>query len=96
MNRTFQPGDFDGLRGEALAKRLTAMGYRRMSNRYRTVARVDREDWMLVMKTAIPAGYAAHHYRRCYSEDVIEGVPGTAYFLVPPSTHDKTGYVEVA
>ena len=38
---------------------------------------------------------AADHYRRVYSKDKIEGVPFETFRLIPGSSGDDTGYVEV-
>lgn len=94
MHRDFNPADFNGLLGEALARRLTAMGYRRVSNRYRIVARVDRPDWIPIATNSYGYFMGADHYRRCSSKDWIEGVPGMVYKHIPASNHDETGFVE--
>jgi len=93
MKRDFSPAEFDGLHGVALGKRLAEMGYRRVSNRFRIVSRVDRPDWK--MDNGHGHTLDADYYRRVVSQDCIEGVPGSAFVLVPNSTHDATEYVEV-
>jgi len=61
----------------ALARLLTRRGYRRISNAYRIVARVDKPDW----KKPSMGGFVpdADFYRRCNSEDWIENVPAAVY-----------------
>lgn len=85
----------------AEAIRLTALGYRRVSNRHATVARVDRADWREVMAAGHPRGMewvqllgrdAPDHYRRCHSNDWLEGVPAPIFRLIPGSGGDPTEY----
>jgi hypothetical protein len=60
---------------------LAASGYRRISNRYRTVARCE----------AGPIPHGPDWTRRCVSKDKLV-LPQSVYKLVPPSDHDKTGF----
>lgn len=86
----------------------TARGYRRVSNRYRWVARVDRPDFVQVLAKHLrhPVSFFltnseknvqaqwCDHYRRVYSCDVVI-LREREYEKVPASGHDPVGYVEV-
>lgn len=88
---------------DALIKR----GYRRVSNKYGRVARIDRPDWVQVLAIRLhrapadfyvpgepnPTGSWCDFYRRTYSEDVLEMDPTLAQ-KIPSSCHDPVGYVE--
>lgn len=74
---------------------LVAKGYRRISNKYGMVARIDRPDWIEVL----PANFkrnananAADYYRRCVSKDVLE-LPTSVAMMVPNSDNDAVGFV---
>lgn len=90
----------------AKAAGYVARGYRRVSNKYGTVARVDRPDWLEVLAESMGRCVAdfyirgkvnelghgwADHYRRCYSKDTIDLPPAIAK-LVPGSGSDPVGY----
>jgi hypothetical protein len=80
------------------AKELTDMGYRRISNRYRIISRIDRPDWIKWLEDkgfmiSFPLGSTADFYRRVFSKDKIEGVKLSVYKKIPPSGHDYVGYV---
>ena len=81
-----------------------AQGYRKISNKHRIVARIDREDWVHVlaksMRRAVADFYEpngqvsshwADHYRRCHSSDKL--TLGDAFFkLMRGSSGDSTGF----
>ena len=82
------------------ANELIKKGYRRVSNKYRVISRIDRDDWIEYMANQhspwdIEEGYnwisalgmasASDHYRRVYSKDVIEGVPVNVFRKIPSS-----------
>lgn len=83
---------------KAEAARLAAQGYRRVSRRWSTVARIDREDWGEFLADRMPDamirknGAWADHYRRIYSKDKKTVLQQVA-LLVPSSDHDPVGYV---
>ena len=87
--------------------RLIEMGYRRVSNKYGTVSRVDRPDWIhfLALELNIPieilsdiynkrSNNYANHYRRVFSKDRVTLDPVLAK-QIPSSDWDQVGYVEV-
>lgn len=100
-NYSFDPKrSFEDAAGEAM--RLASLGYRRVSNKHRIIARVDRPDWQDYMASTHPLGMewvnclgkgAPDHYRRCHSDDWLEGVPPAVFRLIPASGWDDTGYV---
>lgn len=85
---------------------LIAKGYRRTSNKYRTVSRIDRPDWLNVLAINLhrapadfyvpgessPCGGWCDYYRRVISKDKIEVSP-EVYALIPGSGHDPVGYL---
>ena len=89
-------------------KRLTAMGYRRTSNKCGMLSRIDRPDWIQVLAVHLrrapadfyvpgedkPTGSWCDFYRRVLSKDTIEIDPNLAR-QVPTSGHDPIGYVEI-
>ncbi len=87
------------------AKELIQLGYRRVSNSYGIVARIDRPDWKAFMAAEHPGGMswveslsqqpgsAEDHYRRCYSKDTLE-LGRSNGRMVPSSDWDATGYIE--
>lgn len=84
-------------------KALIADGYRRISNSYRHIARIDRPDWKDVLaksmnttadKLSTETSWE-DHYRRVHSKDVLE-VPQHVYKRIPGSSGDRCGYVERA
>jgi hypothetical protein len=75
-------------------KKLMALGYRRTSNAFGIVSRIDREDWKEHMAIrhspwsleegmewikCLGESSAEDHYRRCYSKDNIEFGKRLAY-----------------
>lgn len=82
-----------------LAIVLAKSGYRRVSNKYRIVARVDRVDWQQYMEKEHPFSPGVHnnadYYRRCESEDWIEAVPLAVFKRIPTSNHGAIGYREL-
>jgi hypothetical protein len=88
------------------AARLKALGYRRTSNRYGMLSRIDRPDWLTVLAIHMrrspatfyvpgqdhPEGSWCDHYRRVLSKDKIE-VSQAISRLVPSSDHDPIGYI---
>lgn len=90
--------------GEAMqqAADLAARGYRRISNRYCIVARIDRADWLEVLAEryralceAITPAARCDLYRRALSADRLE-VDAQVARLVPSSVGDECGYIEEA
>ena len=88
------------------AQELSDQGYCRVSNKYRIVARIDREDWIQWiidkdnMNITVADFYTkdgdlsyswADYYRRVYSRDKIENVP-SAIFKLLPSSGDGVGF----
>lgn len=85
---------------------FAAMGYRRTSNAFGILSRVDREDWKEHMARLhspwnhaegrewanLPGLDAADFYRRVHSKDKVT-VPKTVSRLVPTSGHDPIGFV---
>lgn len=74
------------------AAQLTAAGYRRVSNSYRCVARIDRPDWKDVLAkylctTPDKLSGNGHEdsYRRIFAEDAIYDVPQHIYRKIPAS-----------
>lgn len=90
------------------AERLTALGYRRTSNKHRMVSRIDRPDWLEVLARSMRRSVAefcdldtgevspswCDHYRRVYSEDTMIVEDPEVFKLVPTSGHDSVGYVD--
>ncbi len=84
---------------------LTAAGYRVISRKYKSVARIDRADWQQVLAKHhapwdpegqgmewvrnIGAGNAEDYYRRCLSKDEIIVAD---IKCIPNSGHAVTGY----
>lgn len=92
---------------EDTARRLIALGYRRISNGFKLLARIDNPDWVYELASTLRCSPAAlfladgsgdpdpqwcDHYRRCYSKDRI-AVSEKVYRLIPGSGHDGTGFV---
>ena len=103
--KTPQVAALDGMAplGLMTAAELTAAGYRRVSNKYGIVARIDRADWWeelekhfkrnMPFRTEGETGRWADYYRRNLTEDTQEPGPEIAKDM-PGSTWDPTGYVE--
>lgn len=89
------------------AQELISQGYRRVSNKYRDVSRIDRPDWEYVLAERhapwnpreglewVRAIDSADFYRRCETKDEIKGVPEDVFRQIPSSNWDKTGYVPI-
>lgn len=84
------------------AVELTARGYRRVSNKYLTISRVDRPDWKYVLaKThihglpwvAMLGKGAPDSYRRGSSKDLMV-VPEDVFRGIPGSSWDTIEYVD--
>lgn len=91
------------------AEELIARGYRRTSNRYRMVSRIDAPDWQRVMahersksnpEAALrfieKSEHAADMFRTTYSKDSIENVPRDIFKKIPHSSHDPVGWIDPA
>jgi len=80
------------------AAELTVLGYRRISNKYRMVARIDRPDWVEHMAAqshrtvadyfvtgdnSYPAASWGDYFRRVYSKDKLEGLPDAVFKAIP-------------
>ncbi len=82
----------------AEAKGLIDRGYRRISRRRGTLARVDREDWHQALLAKYPKterfseADQIDFYRRYVSEDKVT-VSRYVSEMIPVSTGDMTGYV---
>lgn len=80
------------------AEELTALGYRRVSNKFGMIARIDRSDWLAFMLERqpnwknSPTSMIADHYRRVISKDVLV-VDQDIARRVPTSCHDPVGYI---
>jgi len=82
-----------GLSREELIK----YGYRKVSNKSRWIARVDRPDWEKFQRIQHPfvrVELGADHYRRVWSTDIII-IPSDMVCGFPTSCHDTVGYVEL-
>jgi hypothetical protein len=80
-----QQFDLDDVTAFVVAGNLNLKGYRRTSNAYCIVARIDREDWLQVLADKMHCAVAdfynrdgtgindrwRDHYIRCYSKDVL-------------------------
>jgi hypothetical protein len=91
------------------AEQLSRRGYRRVSNKYGIVARVDRADWLQFMAQKMGRSVAdffkvdepdtlssgwSDHYRRVYSQDKIELEPAELGRLIAASDHDPIGFID--
>lgn len=92
------------------SKELTAQGYRRISNRFRIISRIDHPDWKEYMAREhapwdieegmqwvlnFRPGEAEDWYRRCLSKDILKNIPEEIYQEIPGSGHDPIGYVSL-
>ena len=82
------------------AAELAFRGYRRVSNKYGTVARIDCANWRRELNNRLrrdtsknPGICWEDHYRRCYSQDKLDVGRETAR-LVPTSSHDYIGFID--
>ena len=77
--------------GETL-EYLKSKGYRQVSRKYKMISRIELSDEALIKffidrnfgskKSGLPScslEQQKDHYRRCYSEDAIEGVPESIF-----------------
>lgn len=85
---------------------LIAQGYRRTSNKYGMVSRIDRADWVQVLARELqrapadfyvpgepePSGMWCDYYRRCLSRDTLT-LPQEVARQVPTSSYDPIGYI---
>jgi hypothetical protein len=88
------------------AAELIARGYRRTSNAWRMVSRIDRPDWVDVLARSLhrapadfyvpgaarPAGNWCDYYRRCVSKDTLT-VSAETIGQIPSSGFDDCGYI---
>jgi hypothetical protein len=88
------------------AQLLKAMGYRRVSNKHKLVARIDRKDWLQSMAKSLhraPADFYVpgenhvapnwcDYYRRVHSKDQLE-VSAEIYAALPASNETSDDYV---
>ena len=90
---------------EMQAAGLTAQGYRRISGKYRTIARIDDKNWLQKLASKMNLAVAdfynpkgelsmqwADHYRRCLTTDKIENVNPAIFKLIPSSINDSCGF----
>ena len=84
---------------ETHAAELTSRGYRRISNKYGRIARIDRSDWrkqldhrLRFASESVQACWE-DHYRRMYTTDKQDVDPEIAR-LVPSSCQDYTGFID--
>lgn len=88
-NITYGPKEPDQLTALVVAHELMEQGYRRVSNAYCQVARIDREDWLEVLArqrncsiadfynidgSGVPNNHR-DHYVRVFSKDVLTVAP---------------------
>jgi len=91
---------------EVEARRLSALGYCKTSNKHRLVSRIDNPDWLKVLAKSMNLAVAdfytpdgkmssswPDHYRRVYSKDSIE-VPTEVLKFMPTSSHNTIGYID--
>ena len=79
------------------------LGYRVVSRKFSTVARIDRPDWRVFLSKALhnpsilndTSTYSGwpDHYRRCYSKDKFTLHDSINIKLIPNSGHDPVEYV---
>lgn len=90
------------------AYQIMSMGYRRVSNKYKTVARIDRYDWLDVLaesmnkspsrfydKTGKLDGQWCDWYRRCISKD-SHNIPQEIFAQIPSSDGDSIGFIDLS
>jgi len=88
-------------------EQLIASGYRRLSYRLGTVARIDRPDWQQVLATYLGCqvraieqirkarpGELEDYYRRVLSKDCVR-LSADEVVRVPTSSFSDTGFVEI-
>lgn len=88
------------------AARFAARGYRKVSNKYRLVKRIDRPDWVEFLASELmrspaelyrkgspkPDAMWCDYYRRGYSKDEL-CLPAEVFRHMPSSRGDDCGYV---
>lgn len=72
---------------QQMAQDYIEAGYARVNDQWRSVARIDREDWrdFFAPVGAVPLRTIADTYRRQCSKDVIDGLSAGVYELIPSS-----------
>ncbi len=94
---TYGPREPDELTALIIANELTEKGYRRTSNAYCTVSRIDREDWLTVLARARHCSIAdfynvdgsgisnthRDYYVRVYSNDNLVVAPEVLMHIKP-------------
>ena len=97
MEKLFNELAEEELEAFMAAGELTKLGYRRVSNKYKLVSRIDREDWLDVLATQLRccradfymmdgSGIADNwkeHFCRVYSQDKLTVSPAV-YSKMPP------------
>lgn len=89
--------NFDKYTPAFWAQYLTMLGYCKVSTKYRIISRIDKPEWLTVLRDAgvlsplyldrqLPS--IADHYRRVYSKCTIEGVPPEIFQQLPTSCHN--------
>lgn len=93
---------------EFTVEELIARGYRKVSNKYGRLSRIDRPDWLHLLAVHLgrapadfyvpgaekPAGNWCDYYRRVLSKDKVDIDPQLAR-KAPSSDWDDIGYVEL-
>jgi hypothetical protein len=93
---------------EEFVAALIAAGYRRTSNKYGHVSRIDRPDWLRVLaehlgrseaqffapRAAEPEANWKDYYRRVLSKDGLDLGPVLGR-SIPTSSWDSCGYIDV-
>lgn len=89
--------------------KLKAMGYRRISNRHRIIARIDEPQWVQIMAEELrrapadfyvpgdklPAANWDDYYRRVISRDRVSDIPESVFRQIPLSGDDQCGFKEL-
>lgn len=97
----------DAVNTDLSPEQLIAMGYRKVSNAYCHVSRIDREDWMTVLAKQLRCAVAdfynldgsgvsgswCDYYRRTHSKDVLTVSP-SIIGKIPSSSFDPVGFIK--
>ena len=90
------------LLGIAACEWFTRAGYRRISNKYRTVSRIDREDWREQIKLKYGVVVSAENeinwadmYRCTLSSDTLRLNSDCTFKIIPHSRARCTEYVDL-